>query len=168
MKRNSLSILFFAFTLFVFFQSCKKDNAEGDAADKDLFSETSKSGYTYYQNLTTIFPASGNSPHGFVRVRFNSIAQAVLDSTGKLPVGASFPAGSVIVKEIFTSASGTINQYSIMKKDPGSPVAGSGWIWGEYKTDGSPTFSAGKNGSGCISCHSGSANRDLVRWFDLH
>ena len=55
-----------------------------------------------------------------------------------------------------------------MKKDPSSPVSGSDYQWAEFKPDGSATFSTGKKGDGCIFCHSGSTNRDLVGTFDLH
>ena len=149
-------------------QSCKKDNA-GTSTDTDLFNEASTaSGYTYYVGSPVITAGFGNSPHGFERVRFNSIAQAVLDSTGKLPSGASFPTGSIIVKEIYSSATGSINLLAIMKKDPGNSSSGNGYLWAEIKPDASVSFSTSKKGDGCISCHSGSANRDLARTFDLH
>ena len=149
-------------------QSCKKDD-EGTSTDTNLFNEiSSTSGYTYYVGTPGITPGTGNSPHGFERVRFNSTAQAALDSTGKLPVGASFPTGSIIVKEIYSSSTGSINLYAIMKKEPNNSSSGSGYLWAEIKPDASVTFSTSKKGDGCISCHSGSANRDLVRTFDLH
>jgi len=101
-------------------------------------------------------------------VRFNAIAQAALDDTGKLPVGSSIPTGSIIVKEIYSSANGSIDLYAIMKKDPSSSVSVSGYQWAEFKPDGSTFFSTKKKGNGCISCHSSSPNRDLVRTVDLH
>ena len=55
-----------------------------------------------------------------------------------------------------------------MKKDPSNGNAGSGWVWAEFKTDGSAAFSTSKKGDGCISCHSNNPNRDLTRTFDLH
>ena len=55
-----------------------------------------------------------------------------------------------------------------MKKDPSSSVSGSGYQWAEFKTDGTTSYSTAKKGDACISCHSGSSNRDLVRSFDLH
>ena len=158
-------------TIFLFFialvQSCKKDSTSPDD-DKALFSLIGQSGYTYYVGTPGVTAGTGNSPHGFERVRFNATAQGALDTTGKLPAGSSFPTGSVIVKEIYTSATGSINQYAVMKKDPSSSVSGSGYQWAEFKPDGSATFSTGKKGDACISCHSGSTNRDLVRTFDLH
>ena len=148
-------------------QSCKKDSTSA-ADDNALFALVGQSGYTYYAGTPGITAGVGNSPHGFERVRFNSIAQAALGTTGKLPAGSSFPTGSVIVKEIYSSATGSINLYAVMKKDPSSSVSGSGYQWAEFKPDGTTSFSTGKKGDGCISCHSGSANRDLVKTFDLH
>ena len=164
-KHISVLVLFLSFILIS--QSCKKDTTS-PADDAALFTLVGQSGYTYYVGTPGITAATGNSPHSFERVRFNAIATAVLDSTGKLPAGNSFPTGSVIIKEIYTSATGSINLYSIMKKDPSSSVSGNGYQWAEFKPDGSAVFSTGKKGDGCISCHSGSANRDLIRTFDLH
>ena len=148
-------------------QSCKKDSTSPEN-DKALFALIGQGGFTYYSGTPGITPGSGNSPHGFERVRFNSIAQSALDSTGKLPLGHTFPSGSLIVKEIYTSVTGSINLFAVMKKDPSSSVSGSGYQWAELKTDGTASFSTGKKGDGCISCHSGANNRDLIRTFDLH
>ncbi|CAN5537748.1 hypothetical protein BH11BAC2_BH11BAC2_03070 [soil metagenome] len=166
--KNYLTITTILIIFIVFSQSCKKKDEASPDADKMLFSLVGESGYTYYVGTPSITPGVGNSPHGFERVRFNAIAQAALDATGKLPVGSTFPTGSVIVKEIYSSATGVINQYAVMKKDPSSSVAGNGYEWAEFNPDGSNTFTTGNKGVGCISCHSGAGNRDLVRTFDLH
>ncbi len=167
MKRQvTLTIILYAVLLIA--QSCKKD-AETTSTDATLFNEiSSSSGFTYYVGTPGITAGVGNSPHGFERVRFNAIAKAALDSTGKLPAGAAFPTGSIIVKEIYSSASGSINLFAVMKKDAGNASSGSGYLWAEFKTDGASEHSTSKKGDGCISCHSGSSNRDLVRTFDLH
>ena len=166
MKTKITFILLFG--IIALLQSCKKDN-ESTSTDTELFNEiSSTSGYTFYVGTPGITAGKGNSPHGFERVRFNSTAQAALDSTGKLPSGASFPTGSIIVKEIYSSATGSINLYAIMKKEPGNSSSGSAYLWAEIKPDATVSFSTSKKGDGCISCHSGSANRDLVRTFDLH
>ena len=155
------------FCIIALVQSCKKDivSPSDDAA---LFTMVGQSGYTYYVGTPGITAGVGSSPHGFERVRFNAIAQAALDSTGKLPIGASFPTGSIIVKEIYSSATGTIKLYAVMKKDLTSSSSGSGYQWAEFNTDGTTAFSTSKKGDGCISCHSGSGNRDLVLTFALH
>ena len=158
-------ITFFAIaSMIVIIQSCKKDKTDTDA-DSALYSEVSAGGYTFYQN-GTLLSGAAPSPHGSFKLRFNATAQAALDSTGELPAGNNFPNGSIIVKEIFSGSN--INLIAVMKKDPSNGNAGSGWVWAEYNTDGSSAFSTGKKGDGCISCHSGNPNRDLVRTFDLH
>ena len=163
--KKYIAFIFLLSVLIVTIQSCKKTTQE----DKVLFDEIkSTTGYTYYVGTPGITAGTGNSPHGFERVRFNSIAQAALDSTGKLPSGASFPDGAIIVKDIYSSAVGSINLYAVMKKATTNSAAGSGYLWAEFETDGKAAFSISKKGDGCISCHSGSANRDLVRTFDLH
>ena len=161
-KQITIVIIFFA--IIAYMQSCKKDETDTNA-DNALYSEATASGYTFYQS-GTILSAAAPSPHGSFKLRFNATAQAALDTTGELPSGNSFPNGSIIVKEIHNGSN--ISLYAVMKKDPSNGNAGSGWIWGEFNTDGSTAFSIGKKGDGCISCHSGSPNRDLVRTFDLH
>src|SRR6185369_163066 len=158
MKKH-IPILIILFAIIVVQQSCTTDK-ESLSTDVNLYQEIGRSnGYRYYAGTPGITTRVGNSPHGFERVRFNATAQAALDSTGKLPPGTSFPSGSIIVKEIYTSATGSINQYAVMKKDPGNSSSGSGYLWAEFKTDGSASFSTSKKGNGCISCHSGSVNR---------
>lgn len=145
-------------------QSCKKDKTDPDA-DIKLYSESTASGFTNYMNGNLISAASP-SPHGSFKLRFNSIAAAALDSTGELPQGNSFPYGSVIVKDVYNGSD--LKLYAVMKKDPSSTNSGGGWLWAEFNPDGSVAFSTGKKGDGCVSCHSGSPNRDLTRTFDLH
>lgn len=150
--------------VIVFMQSCKKDKANTDA-DNQLYSESTAAGYTFYQS-GALLPAASPSPHGSFKLRFNSTALAALDSTGELPSGASFPNGSIIVKDVYSG--NNVSLYAVMKKDPSNSNAGNGWLWAEFNTDGSAAFSISKKGDGCISCHSGTPNRDLVRTFDLH
>ncbi len=154
-------------SVIVILQSCTSDKAFSPD-DASLFAEVYKSGYTYYQNDLSILPAGGDSPHGFVRIKFNEIAQASLDSTGKLPLGASFPEGAVIVKEIYADPAEPLIYYVIMKKDPAAEYAADGWLWGEYEENGTVSGAVSNKGSGCTGCHSESPNRDFVRTFDLH
>ena len=164
MKKWFIVIACFA-AIAILAQSCKKEEQDFDVS---LWNEINGGGYTYYIGTPGITAAVGNSPHGFERVKFNAIAQQALGSDGKLPAGSTFPDGAVIVKEIFTDAYGTIELYAVMKKDPSSPVAGNGYEWAEFTPDGNAAFSTEKKGNGCISCHSGNPNRDLVLTFDLH
>ncbi len=162
--RKSIFVISFFAAAIVILQSCEKDKTDPDA-DNKMYSEITASGFTYYQS-GNILSAASPSPHGSFKLRFNSTAAAALDSTGELPAGNTFPNGSVIVKDIYNGTD--LKLYAVMKKDPGSSNSGSGWLWAEFNTDGSTVFSTGKKGDGCISCHSGSPNRDLSRTFDLH
>jgi Cytochrome P460 len=169
MKKSILTLVAIA-TIFIIIQSCKKDKDEDTTiqADTDLYNEIKNvSGYTYYEGGDTLSPLGG-SPHGIFKLRFNTTAHAALDSTGKLPVGGTFPTGSVIVKEKIVGSNATL--FAVMKKDPSNTNAGSGWLWAEYNTDGSTQSSVTLKGgtNGCVSCHSFSPNRDLTKTFDLH
>ena len=163
MKKQFIIISLLA-TIIVVMQSCKKNKNDTDS-DNALYSEVKASGYSFYQN-GTILSAASASPHGSFKLRFNGTAQSALDSTGELPSGHSFPNGSIIVKEVYSG--GSLNLYAVMKKATSNGNAGSGWVWAEFKTDGSASFSTSKKGDGCISCHSNNPNRDLTRTFDFH
>jgi hypothetical protein len=134
------------------------------ATDAELFAESTANGFSYFQNGNIISKAN-ESPHGNFKLRFNSVAEGALEA-GELPASESFPTGSVIVKEVYQNSA--VALLAVMKKLPGDPNAGSGWLWAEYQLDGVPLISIESKGSGCVNCHSGTPNRDLVRTFDLH
>ncbi len=165
--KNTLTTSLLLILCISIVSSCKKDEEEERKANKDLYCDINSGGATYYVGTQVITEGLGGA-HGFIKVRYNNIAASALDSTGKLPVGGTFPNGSVVVKEIYSSLSGGLNLYAIMKKETSNENAGSGWLWGEYKPGGEVVFSAAKKGNGCISCHSLPDNRDLNRVFDLH
>ena len=164
MKKTAITIGL-AFISILFIQSCEKDKIETKDSDVDLFNKVIQGGYIYYQGGAILNPASP-SPHGNFKLRFNATAFAALDTSGELPAGNSFPTGSVLVKELYNG--GTLTQYAVINKDPANPNAGSGWVWAEFNTSGTAVFSTANKGDGCISCHSGSPARDLVKTFDLH
>ena len=164
-------------SLFVLFSECAKHKAavntvpatQSPETDSALLAKAaSLTGY-YYKNNDTIFPSAPASAHkAFFRVRFNDIAKNALTDNGKLPVGTTFPSGSLIVKELHDNAAGTaLKGYAIMEKLPADPNAGGQWVWAEYVSTTTPSgiLIAGK-GSECISCHS-SGDRDKLRLFDL-
>lgn len=154
--------------ILITLQSCKKDKEEEPKItniDPEIYSNATASGYVFYQNGDLLSGVSP-SPHGAFKLRFNSIAAAALDSTGELPSGNTFPSGSIIVKDIYSGS--TLTTYAVMKKDPSNEFSGNGWVWAEYKPDGTVLFTTANKGNGCISCHSGTPNRDLTRTFDLH
>ena len=164
-KIITLSLISGFILLFVF--SCK-NKIDSAPLDDELYAAARENGYRYYEGTPSITNGAGDSPHGFMRVRFNSTAQLALDANGKLPQGAKFPAGSVIVKEVYTSLNGEIKEYAVMKKESNSSLTAGGYVWAEFESDGKVKFSAAKKGDGCVSCHQGGNNRDLVRTFDLH
>ncbi|MDF2438552.1 MAG: hypothetical protein K0Q95_2928 [Bacteroidota bacterium] len=141
--------------------SCRSDKGDvpfqvTNSSLFELVKTTAGSGY--YKSGDTLAPA-GNSPHGPFRLRMNSIAQRVLNSSGELSPGGTFPDSSLIVKEIVNS--GPI-QYAVMYQNKNS------WAWAEFKGNGEVYYSVTSNGASCTPCHSNSVNRDLVRTFDLH
>jgi len=157
-------ILSFVVVLTLMVESCTKNKGLANI-DTALLNEARAQGFIYYQN-EALLPGVAPSPHGSFKLRVNSVAASVLDSLGELPVGTAFPEGSLIVKDIYEN--GKISLYSIMKKSASSSYSGNGWIWAEIKPDGKALVSAESRGKSCISCHSGTPNRDLVRTYDLH
>ena len=86
---------------------------------------------------------------------------------GKLPAGSRFPNGSAIVKDVRTN-NGTTVAYAVIYKNSDNRLAGNGWLWAEFKPDGTLGYSIANQGAGCISCHSlerGPQN-DFVRTFE--
>ena len=145
--------------------SCGK-KAEG--IDKELLDKSeSTEGFRYYRENDEIFSSSQPSAHNpYFRTRFNQIAFEALTDSGRLPAGDVFPEGSLVVKELFDKKNGELKILAIMEKDTDSPYSADGWIWGEYRANGSVFISAEEKGSSCVSCHR-AASRDLVRLFDL-
>lgn len=137
---NSLKLMLMLLPAVTTMIACKKDKEES-SADQAFSSEIRNGSYSYYQNGNTLSAASP-SPHGSFKLKFNSTALAALDSTGELPSGATFPNGSVIVKEVVSGSGVTL--LAVMKKEPSNANAGSGWMWAEYEPDGSTVFSVGK------------------------
>ena len=150
------------------FNSCKKDDTT-QTDDQKLLAEAT-AGLGVWHRTDTITAPAGNSIHGYFQIWMNPTALAALDANLNLPIGASFPTGSLIVKSIHDTKTGPVTSYVVMKKDPSNANAGSGWVWADYKIGGEVNHSVSEKGGlgGCVSCHGGSTNRDLVRSFDLH
>jgi hypothetical protein len=156
--------------LYALFLSCAYNDLNDKpkvvtSTDEELYQETIGDGYTFFQGGQLLAPAAA-SPHGLFKLRFNEIAWSALDQNEKLPVGDTFPEGSVIVKEVHTG--GTISVYAVMKKSSNDINSGNGWLWSEYRVNASTLVSITGKGASCINCHAQSVNRDLVRTFDLH
>ena len=161
--RPILSIIVILALAFFILPSCKKRSIE--KADDALFDELAGSGYVYYQG-GAVLQAKGGSPHGPFKLKFNGTAQTALNSSLELPAGNSFPNGSILVKELYDG--NTLTLYVVMKKDDSDKNAEQDWLWAEYDTNGEVIYSIGQKGSSCISCHTATPNRDLIRTFDLH
>lgn len=146
--------------LLITISSCKKKKL-----NESLYEESTESGLVFYKNNDSILSGAGNSPHGSFKLKFNTLAASQFGPDGKLPTGATFQNGSLIVKEIYSG--GVITLYVVMKKDD-SKFASNGWLWAEYGTDGKTVYSVGEKGESCIGCHSATPNRDLTLSFDLH
>lgn len=164
MKPTTLLLPIAMLLLVAFSSGCKK--AEATAEDDTIIAETLAGNLLYYQGNNTTLAGAGNSPHGQFKLLFNQTAWAALDSTGKLPVGNTFPEGSLIVKEIIKN--GSTDLYAVMLKKPSSSNAGAGWLWNEFEPNGDIVISISDKGDACISCHRGNTNRDLTNSFDLH
>jgi hypothetical protein len=131
-----------------------------------LYNECKSTTAVKFLGMDSVMKPAGGSPHGEFKLRFNSLAASALDHTGRLAAGASFPNGSVIVKEVIEN--GNTSLYAVMKKDPKSRFASHKWIWAELGPEGSEIYSVSKRGEACIDCHSQKPNRDLTRTFDYH
>lgn len=141
----------------------------GGETDATLLAKASaSSGFTYYKNDSSVIRSSPQSAHaGYFRVKFNSIALAALSDYGKLPSTATFPNGSLVVKELHTdSTANSIIGYAVMEKIPTDTNASEGWVWGEYVLSGAGGYKVNGKGAICTGCHSMN-DRDKVRVFNL-
>lgn len=128
------------------------------------------SGYTPFPNAEEFATGrlNGSEAHRpLVRVRLNARAAGALVN-GRLPAGGRFPDGALLVKEVRNDAAGAVDVYAVMYRDAASPLAGEGWIWAEFRPDGSVFYPVAGRGRVCTDCHEraqGPAN-DRVRTFE--
>ncbi len=167
--KKQLSVGLFSVTLLSgIFYSCTKDIGPNPLLDKNspytdkslLDSCKNSSAFIFYKGSSAYIandPSSG-SPHGPFKLKFNKIAAAALGTDGELPVGATFPEGSMVVKETQASI------YAFLYKRNGA------WLWGETSFDGSNIIeSVNQDAStACISCHNRPVARDLVLSFQFY
>lgn len=164
MKKQT--IIWVTFTLSIVaitFQACKKDEpAEG--IDRELFDMAIETnGFTWFENSDAWLPKSSGSAHNYanLRTRYNTTAATQLDGNGRILANASFPEGSVIVKELSDGTSAEL--YAILYKRSDSEFAdANGWVWGYVNADATVQTSAEDKGAGCISCHSQQGNIDYM------
>ena len=132
MKKHS--IIWAAFILSIAaitLQACKKDEpAEG--IDLELFNMAEETaGFTWFKNSDAWLPKSSGSGHNYtgLRTRYNTIASTQLDTDGKILANASFPEGSLVVKELSNGSSS--ERYAILyKRSDNEHADANGWVWG--------------------------------------
>jgi hypothetical protein len=176
MKKFWISVISVCIILALTFISCSKEDNNNNTSDENELSDqeiyeraNNKTGFVYYKNITDTLTAAAASPHKtFILVRFNDVALNVIGPDGKLQPGKSFPDESIIVNEIYQKKGGKPDRIAVMIKRPKDINSESGWLWTEFKTDGSAKVSAADKGSQCVSCHAGQGNKDLVLTFSLH
>lgn len=126
--------------------------------------------FTLFPNTDSLISGrlEGSEAHQpLVRVSMNAKALTALVSD-TLPDGATFPDSSIIFKEVRGSTQTFF--YAVMYKDRDNPLAANGWLWGEYRANGSPFPNGTIEGRGvnCVSCHSREPGprHDFVRTFE--
>ncbi len=143
--------------------ACKK--RESKNADKELYNiAKSCEGYTWFKNDRALLNKSSGSghPQPFLVTRYNSIAAGQLTADAQIKAGASFPEGSVVVKELYEN-SGKLKRYAILYKKPSHPFAdNNGWVWGYINADGSSAEPSSNKGKACIGCHTQTGNIDYM------
>jgi hypothetical protein len=159
MKRNNLLLLTTILTAsLAVLTACSKDDdsSSSGTTDQELFDlAKSASGFTWFENSDALLPKSSGTGHAqpLLRTRYNATAAAQLDADGRVKPGATFPEGSLIVKELHDNAT-TIAIFAVMYKQPSNPNADdNGWVWAYLAPDGSVPISSSGKGSGCNGCH---------------
>jgi hypothetical protein len=128
------------------------------------FFETAKitTGTVWYKNSDAFLGRTAKSghPQPFMRTRYNAIAAAQLDASGKVKAGTTFPEGSVLTKDLVNTDK-TLFGYALMWKRKSDPNADKdGWVWSELTSSGGVLIGISQKGSACISCHSNSGQID--------
>jgi len=148
------------------------DGADRISTDAELLALVTQTepfaGYALFPNADSVVAGTlnGSEAHApMVRVSLSAKAAGALVD-GALPPGGSFPDSSIVFKEIRSGATTTF--YAVMYKDRDNPLAANGWVWGEFRANGSTLFSVANRGSGCVSCHmrEQGPDNDLVRTFE--
>jgi hypothetical protein len=144
------------------FFGCDKD-PEASGTDLELFNMAKTTeGFVWYKNSDALLPKSELSGHSeaFLKTRFNVTAAAMLDANGKVQSEITFPEGSLLVKELYSSRT-NLSKYAILYKKSDHKYADSnGWVWGYLNSDGTVAEPASNKGSACKSCHSQNGNID--------
>lgn len=157
--------LFFASLISItLFSACSKDRTV-TGFDAELFEKAQKNdGFVYYGKSTEylITPKQAGHKSTYTRTKYNDVAAAMLNEQGAIISGVTFPDGSLIVNEMY-STKGDAEKYAIMFKDPKNENADqNGWVWSYFNADKTIIESSSRKGSSCISCHSAGNNYMLM------
>lgn len=144
--------------------ACAKDVGlrEGLRLDEKTFLDSINSPYAmnYYKNDSLAVYSGVHGPHGPFRLRFNYTAKTALTDNGKLPQGKSMPDGSLVVKQLESSAADKIFYYMYKYRN--------NWLWGRINSKREVQSSIYADPSGCVNCHSQGGNRDLIVAFAFY
>lgn len=144
--------------------SCAKDVGlrEGLRLDEKSFLDSinAASSMNYYKNDSSTVYSGVHGPHGPFRLRFNHIAKTALTDNGKLPQGKSMPNGSLVVKQLESSAADNVYYYMYKYRN--------NWLWGRINSKREVQSSIYADPSGCVNCHSQSGNRDFIVAFAFY
>ena len=164
MKRLFSQLVILLLITCVVLSSCKKEKVPNEV-DIDLYNMSiSETGFTWFKFSNAYLDKSSGSAHDypFLRTRYDSTAATVLDVDGKIQAGASFPEGSLIVKELINDDF-SIGRYAILYKASSSDFAdANGWVWGYINSDKTIAAPASDKGASCISCHQQSGSIDYM------
>jgi hypothetical protein len=124
--------------------------------------------YTLFPNADSVTSGTlngSNAHRPLVRVSMNATALNALRND-TLPMGTSFPKGSVVFKQIIENGQTTL--FALIYKDPNNSLSAGGWLWSELYPEGRVAYSIANKGSGCIGCHSfgKGLQNDLIRTFE--
>ena len=142
-----------------------------DASLFRLFTQADPvSGYAPFPNAEEFATGrlNGSEAHRpLVRVRLNAGAAGALVA-GRLPAGGRFPDGALLVKEVRPDAGAAVDVYAVMYRDAAGPLAGEGWVWAEFRPDGSVFYPVAGRGRSCTGCHERAEGpqNDRVRTFE--
>ena len=148
----------------ILLSSCKKEQVPNDVDVKLYNMSVIETGFSWYKFTDAYLDKSSGSGHNFpfLRTRYNGVAATVLDVDGKIQVGANFPEGSLIVKELINDDL-SIGRYAILYKESDNDFAdANGWVWGYINGDKTIAAPASEKGAACISCHQQSGNIDYM------
>lgn len=157
-------ILSVAIFIFVGLSSCKHETITNDI-NWELYEMAQQTdGFTWFKFSSASLPKSSGSGHSEpkLRTRFNEIATTMLDSTGRVIDGITFPEGSFIVKELLNDDD-SLERYATLLKDSENAYAdANGWVWGYLYPDGKVIIKAEDKGKACIGCHSQTGTIDYI------